>query len=86
MKSAVGISSLISGFTIWSSNGCDCLLSRIAVISEMSLSGSSTSALASSSGRSKKIEISIFPPSFSALVGFLDVGWKRLGLLFLMTS
>ena len=41
MKSAMGISSLTSGFTIWSSNGCDCLLSSIAVISEMSLSGSS---------------------------------------------
>ena len=47
MKSAIGISSLTSGFTIWSSNGCDWLLSSIAVISERSLSGSSTSALAS---------------------------------------
>ena len=61
VKSAMDILSLISSFTISSSNRCDCLLSRIALISEMSLSGSSTSALASSSGRSKKIEISISP-------------------------
>ena len=46
VKSAKGMSSLTSGFTIWLSNGCACLLSSIAVISEMSLSGFSTSALA----------------------------------------
>ena len=56
VKSAVGMSSLTSGFTIWLSKGCACLLSSIAVISEMSLSGSSTSALASSSGRSRTID------------------------------
>ena len=64
VKSAIGRSSLTSGFTISSSTGCDWLLSSIAVISEMSLSGSSTSALASSSGRSKTIDTSISPPSF----------------------
>ena len=58
------MSSLTSGFTIWLSKGCACLLSSIAVISEMSLSGSSTSALASSSGRSRTIDTSISPPSF----------------------
>ena len=64
VKFAMGMSSLTSGFTIWSSNGCACLLSSIAVISEMSLSGSSTSALASLSGRSRTIDTSISPPSF----------------------
>ena len=64
VKSAKGMSSLTSGFTIWLSNGCACLLSSIAVISEMSLSGSSTSALASSSGRSRTIDTCISPPSF----------------------
>ena len=44
VKSAMGMSSLTSGLTIWSSNGCACLLSSIAVVSAMSLSGSSTSA------------------------------------------
>ena len=41
---------------IWLSKGCACLLSSTAVISETSLSGSSTSALASSSGRSRTID------------------------------
>ena len=63
-----------SGFTIWSSNAWLCLLSSIAEISEMSLSGSSTSALASSSGRSRTIDTSISPPSFWwALVGLLGL-------------
>ena len=44
VKSAMGMSSLTSGFTIRLSKGCACLLSSIAVISEMSLSESSTSA------------------------------------------
>ena len=44
-----------SAMGIWFCKGCACLLSSIAVISEMSLSGSSTSALASSSGRSRTI-------------------------------
>ena len=64
MNSAIGRSSLTSEFTIWSSTGCDWLLSSIAVISEMNFSGSSTSALASSSGRSKTIDTNISPPSF----------------------
>ena len=32
MKFAMGISSLTLGFTIWSSNGCDCLLSSLAML------------------------------------------------------
>ena len=64
VNSAIGRSSLTSEFTIWSSTGCDWLLSSIAVISEMNFSGSSTSALASSSGRSKTIDTNISPPSF----------------------
>ena len=77
VNSAMGRSSLTSGFTIWSSTGCDWLLSSIAV-SEMSRSGSSTSALASSSGRSKTIDTSISPPSFLMSSGRPSWAWFRM--------
>ena len=42
VNSAIGRSSLTSGFTVWSSTGCDCLFSSISIIFEMNLDGSST--------------------------------------------
>ena len=69
----------------WLSKECACLLLSVAVISEMSLSGSSTSALASS-GWSRTIDTSV-SPSFSMsslLSAFLGLVLDGEGLVFVM--
>ena len=59
-----GRSSLTSGWIICAMTGCLCLSCMICVTARMNASGSLTSALASASGLSNTIAMSISPPSF----------------------
>ena len=87
VKSAMRMLSLISGFTIWLSNGCACLLSSIAVISKMSLCGSSTSVLTSSSGGPGRLTLAFLHHLFNELLSaFLGLVQDGEGLVFANTS
>ena len=66
---AGGGSPLSAGFTIWAMSGWFCFSRRIRVISRVNAAGSSTSALASASGLSRTMAMSISPPSLWIMVG-----------------